>query len=45
MTTATLAAPQAGAAIGIDRLFLALALAATALVGIVLTAGVLWRLL
>ncbi|MBI2715198.1 MAG: YeeE/YedE family protein [Rhizobiales bacterium] len=31
MTTATLAAPPAGAAIGIDRLFLALALAATAI--------------
>jgi len=40
MTTASIAAPQAGAAIGIDRLFLALALAATAiLVALVLLDG------
>ena len=40
MTTATLAAPQADAAIGIDRLFLALALAATAiLIALVLLDG------
>jgi uncharacterized membrane protein YedE/YeeE len=40
MSTATLAAPQAGAAIGIDRLFLALALAATAtLIALVLLDG------
>src|SRR5665647_2027095 len=40
MTTATLAAPQAGAAIGIDRLFFALALGATAiLIALVLLNG------
>jgi hypothetical protein len=40
MTTASIAAPQAGAAIGIDRLFLALALGATAiLVALVLLDG------
>ncbi len=40
MTTATIAAPNAGAAIGIDRLFLGLALAATAiLIALVLLDG------
>ena len=43
MTTATMAAPQSGAALGIDRLFLGLALGATAiLVALVLLDGQPW---
>jgi uncharacterized membrane protein YedE/YeeE len=43
MTTATMAAPQSGAALGIDRLFLALALGATAiLLALVLLDGQAW---
>src|SRR6185437_10088463 len=43
MTTVTMAAPQSGAALGIDRLFLALALGATAiLLALVLLDGQPW---
>src|SRR5579864_4213509 len=43
MSTTTIAAPGLGAALGIDRLFLALALGATAiLVALVLLDGQLW---
>jgi uncharacterized membrane protein YedE/YeeE len=43
MTTTTIAAPSSGAALGIDRLFLVLALGATAvLVALVLLDGQLW---
>src|SRR5665213_3632541 len=43
MTTATMAAPQSGAALGIDRLFLTLALGATAiLLALVLLDGQPW---